>query len=540
MANDDVYDVIVCGFGGAGACAAIEAHDAGARVLVLERFDGGGATRRSGGVIYAGGGTDVQRRAGVSDTTEAMHAYLADETSGAVSPEALRRFCEESPAQIRWLEALGLSFEPRAYEPKTTQPPDGYGLYYSGNERQRAELAPPAARGHVPRGRGMTGNVLFAALARAVAERGIEVRRGTQVVGLTQGRGRVSGVSVLSLPDRASIRKAHAALTQLALTGERGRAALAAFEARVGKRHVIEARRGVVLATGGFVFSHALMERYAPAYAGCMPLGTPGDDGRGIELARDAGGALLHMDRCAASRFFAPPEAFTKGVLVDLRGERIADETLYGATLSAHIAEHGGRAFLILDQRIVDEAERQRRDEENPFARPMSEVLAGDVNHLLFRHYCAWINLHVNRVRADDLGALARETGLPEERLRATLRTYDEGARAGIDALGKARASLAPLESPPYYAVRCDLDSRAFPGPCITLGGVRVDERTGAVLRGDGTAVDGLHAAGRTAAGVASRSYVSGLSLADCIHSGRRAGRAVAGSVARVDPVDVR
>ncbi len=51
---DETFDVVVCGFGGAGACAAIEAADEGARVLVLERFEGGGATRKSGGVIYAG------------------------------------------------------------------------------------------------------------------------------------------------------------------------------------------------------------------------------------------------------------------------------------------------------------------------------------------------------------------------------------------------------------------------------------------------------------------------------------------------------
>ncbi len=57
LAWDDETDVIVVGFGGAGVCAAIEAADRGSRVLVIERFTGGGATRLSGGIIYAGGGT---------------------------------------------------------------------------------------------------------------------------------------------------------------------------------------------------------------------------------------------------------------------------------------------------------------------------------------------------------------------------------------------------------------------------------------------------------------------------------------------------
>jgi glutamate dehydrogenase/leucine dehydrogenase len=64
---DQEADVVVVGFGGAGACAALEAKAQGARVLVLDRFHGGGATAISGGVFYAGGGTHIQREAGVDD-----------------------------------------------------------------------------------------------------------------------------------------------------------------------------------------------------------------------------------------------------------------------------------------------------------------------------------------------------------------------------------------------------------------------------------------------------------------------------------------
>jgi len=61
---DEQVDVAVVGFGGAGACAAIEAAECGAKVMVVERFDGGGATAISGGIVYAGGGTAHQRAAG--------------------------------------------------------------------------------------------------------------------------------------------------------------------------------------------------------------------------------------------------------------------------------------------------------------------------------------------------------------------------------------------------------------------------------------------------------------------------------------------
>ena len=66
--------------------------------------------------------------------------------------------------------------------------------------------------------------------------------------------------------------------------------------------------------------------------------------------------------------------------------------------------------------------------------------------------------------------------------------------------------------------------NKLFICPTITLGGLLVDELTGLVKREDGSTIPNLYAAGRTAIGVASHSYVSGLSLADCVFSGRRAG----------------
>lgn len=100
MPTEREYDVIVVGFGAAGAAAAIEAADRGARVLVLDRGYGGGATAYSGGIIYAGAGTAEQRAGGYTDSVEGMRAYLSQEVGDAVSPETLTRFCEQSPALL--------------------------------------------------------------------------------------------------------------------------------------------------------------------------------------------------------------------------------------------------------------------------------------------------------------------------------------------------------------------------------------------------------------------------------------------------------
>ena len=108
---DAEADVVIVGFGGAGGCAAIEAAEQGASVLILERFSGGGATAMSGGVFYAGGGTQHQRDARFDDTVDHMFAYLRAEANGVVSDETLRRFCEGSNSDLRWLEAMGVKFE---------------------------------------------------------------------------------------------------------------------------------------------------------------------------------------------------------------------------------------------------------------------------------------------------------------------------------------------------------------------------------------------------------------------------------------------
>src|SRR5262245_24701075 len=81
---DESCDLLVVGFGGSGVCAALEAVGRGLSVLALDRFAGGGATARSGGVVYAGGGTPYQKRAGYNDSPEAMFTYLREEVGDAV------------------------------------------------------------------------------------------------------------------------------------------------------------------------------------------------------------------------------------------------------------------------------------------------------------------------------------------------------------------------------------------------------------------------------------------------------------------------
>lgn len=116
-------DVVVIGLGGAGGSAAVEARAHGAEVVLLDRFGGGGATGKSAGAVYFGGGTHLQQRFGYEDSPRNMYEYLRLETGDVVSEEVLRSFCETSVENFEWLRAMGCPFPVSGKVVKTALPP---------------------------------------------------------------------------------------------------------------------------------------------------------------------------------------------------------------------------------------------------------------------------------------------------------------------------------------------------------------------------------------------------------------------------------
>jgi 3-oxo-5alpha-steroid 4-dehydrogenase len=523
---DAATDVVVVGFGAAGACAAIEAAEAGAEVLVLDRFNGGGATAISGGVVYAGGGTPEQRAAGVDDDPDQMFAYLQLETAGAVSNETLRRFCDESVGMLDWLKGNGVPFDGSAAPYKTSYPTNRHYLYYSGNELagpSRA-VAEPAPRGHRAHGAGTSGKVLFGPLRDAAIRTGARLRAQTRATGLvTDAVGRVVGVECLSMHEApARVRREHRLLAANAgkvnlwyrPVGKRITSRLLDLERRYGRPWRVQARRGVVLSAGGFSFNRSMVREHGPGYARGLPLGTAGDDGSGIELGVTVGGATRHLDRFSAWRFFTPPSALAKGLLLGPSGERVCNESLYGAAVAEHVIhEHDGCAYLLVDAPLLEQAKEQVPSQTLWFQRLQARSMLGSA-----------------AITGVTVSEVATQAGVDPDVAEKSVLAYNELVRSGDeDPLGKPRDQLQELGTGPYLMVDVSVRSSVrFPCPVMSLGGLIVDERTGQVLREDESGVEGLYAAGRTAAGICSKSYVSGLSLADCVFSGRRAGRAVA------------
>ena len=198
---DDQADVVVVGFGGAGVVTALQAREAGASVIAIDRFGGGGATHYSGGVIYAGG-TRYQRESGFEDNADEMYKYL-DAEGSAVSSKTLRRFCEGSNEDLEWLESFGIPHGANAFLEKTTFPPDGYWLYYSGNEKQPAfsAKARPAPRGHRVVTPGAGGHVRYAKLSASAFKSGVKLRQHSPVTRLVvDEQDAIVGVEVNELP----------------------------------------------------------------------------------------------------------------------------------------------------------------------------------------------------------------------------------------------------------------------------------------------------------------------------------------------------
>lgn len=542
VAWDEAADLVVVGFGGAGAATALQALDNGLSVTALDKFGGGGATTINGGVVYAGGGTSIQKQAGIEDTVENMFNYLRQETRDIVSDETLKDFCETSPEMIDWLEDKGVEFGSTVWHEKTSYPAPEYFVYHSDNS-----LAPgykkhayPAARGHrgyvpVNEGRKATnlGYSIFNPLRQRSLEKGLslhchhEVRR----LVIDEDSAEVLGVVALYFEDEKLLKK-YRKLKQRAqrllmvippiMPGYRFfvKRAMAVLEKtrelEAGRsKKMIEAKKGVMLSAGGFIYNSAMLNHYAPKYGASMPLGTEGDDGSGIRLGQSVGGAAENMDCVSAWRFINPPLSFGRGMIVNSSGARFIDELVYGATLGVEMVENqDGKAWLILDKKLVKAA--------------LSEVSGGKA--LNFQRDLARLNVWFASVKAPTIEALAGKLGLPAAALKNQLETYNEAALAqnGSDAFEKSDDDLAELTAP-FYGIDIGLDAKLFPCPALTLGGLKINEANGQVLDEKGNAVKGLYASGRNAIGVSSKNYVSGLSVADCIFSGRRAARHISG-----------
>ena len=171
-----------------------------------------------------------------------------------------------------------------------------------------------------------------------------------------------------------------------------------------------------------------------------------------------------------------------------------------------------GRAFIIIDRALYRQVIRQ--------------ALPGRGKLFRIQGAPALMALLLSSHRGRTLAELARKCGMDSRLLENSVAHYNDGsADAEGDTFRKDPAYTATLDHPPFHAIDISIDNRRYLCPTISLGGIVVDEGTGQALGASGLPIPRLYAAGRNAIGISSNHYISGLSLADCIFSGRTAGK---------------
>ncbi|MBQ7803114.1 FAD-dependent oxidoreductase [Rhodococcus sp. (in: high G+C Gram-positive bacteria)] len=463
-------DVVVAGYGVAGASAAVAAATEGAEVLVLERTGGwGGAAAMSGGFIYLGGGTPLQKACGFDDSVDNMKAFMKAALGPGTDDAKIDVYCEGSVDHYRWLaEECGVPFKESFWGEPGWEPPGDHGLMYSGGENAAPFNAtiPPAPRGHLPEMQDKHlssekggGYMLMKPLTDKAAELGVNSEYDMRVQSLiVDDDGRVAGV----------------------------------LAKQYGKDVAVRARKGVVLATGSFAYNDEMVAAYAPRLIGRPAASIEEHDGRAIRMAQAVGADLAHMDATEVA-FFCNPQLFVRGILVNGQGQRYINEDTYpGRVGQSTLIANDNQAFLVLDEAAYEEGR----------SRPSSTASLGSQP--------TWV--------AESIEELEADMALPVGALQSTVALYNTHAAVGEDPLFRKKPEWVRPIGTPVAA----FDLRGMTGG-FTLGGLRTSVDS-AVLHVSGEPIAGLFAAGRCTAGVCAGGYASGASLGDGSFFGRRAG----------------
>lgn len=488
------FDVIVVGAGNAALCAAISAHEGGARVLVLEKAPederGGNSLFTAGGFRFVHSGIDDLRKDVLVDLSAAeidrivmpplaKQTYLNDlmrVTDGESDDTLADILIGRSRESIVWLRSQGVRFLPmfgrQSYEV------EGKHHFYGGVNIE-------AVGG---------GWGLVDSLMRRIGKLGIEIRYATEMRDLLQSRdGSISGVRV---------------------KGPGGYDEIAA--------------KSVVLACGGFESNPEMRTRYlGPGWELCRVRGTRHNTGRGIQAALDIGAQPFGgWSTCHAVQWdiSAPPfgdrvildnfqkHSYPIGIVVNINGERFLDE---GADYRNHTYAKYGREVMKQPKRTA------------------IQIFDAKTIAMVRDEYRI---KQVTKFQADTLEALAEGLEIDPQGLVRNVAAFNSACRGGnynpsildgvkTEGITPPKSNWAlPIDKPPFtgFVVTC--------GITFTFGGLRIDSRA-AVLDTSECRIPGLFAAGELVGGIFYGNYLGGAGLMSGTVFGRLAGNSAANFV---------
>ncbi|GAB3238674.1 FAD-binding protein [Mycolicibacterium hippocampi] len=558
---DHVTDVLVIGSGGGGMTAALTASAADLDTLVVEKSaQFGGSTALSGGGIWVPGAPS-QRRAGHVPDPDAVFGYLKHITGGLVSDARLRKYVDTAPEMMQFLENLSPWLEfvwKPGYADYYPEAPGGSALGSTinveaidlrvlGDDEQN--LLTPLAL--APKGIwfGPKDLRLFYQVRQSWRGKAVLLKLVWRML-----RARVFGDRMAAIGQSLAARLRLAMkqqgiplwlsspMTEL-ITDVDGAVTGAVIE-KDGRGIRVRARRGVVIASGGFDHDMKWRAEHLPEVDKDWSFGNPAAMGDGIRAGEKVGGSTELLDEA----WWFPAICWPDGRLQFMLNERMMP--------SQFVVNGDGRRFINEAAPYMD------------FAHAMIAGQRSGVTHIpcwlitdirSFHRYVvaghlplpkipfapvptgwkvpsAWLESGVVKEGAS-WEELAAQIGVPGAQLRSTAERFNELARKGHDDdfdRGDSaydnyygdptlpNPNLHPLGKPPYYAFQIIL------GDLGTSGGLRTDEHA-QVLRADDSVVDGLYAVGNASAAVMGRSYAgAGATIGPAMAFGYVAARHIA------------
>ena len=446
---DKEADVVIIGTGAAGSSAAARCAQLGLKVIVLEKLavGGGSTTICNGG--FAVSCTDIQERKGIKDSPELFEKELL--AMGKVNdPELVHTYVQSTLPTYQWIRGLGV---------EVNDVTTGAGMSVP-----RQHMVPPQQ--------------MLSIFREIVEKAGGEYFFRTAAKRLIVDKdGRVTGV-----------------------------------EAQARKKTVtFRAKKGVVIAAGGWARSEDLLRRFSPSAEKALKLGGLGNTGDGSKMAWALGADLLDVSYTKATYGFNPKTKssafvmYNGAIMVNLNGERYADESRpYKELGDLTLAQPDGIGVQLYDATIHNEAQKD----------PLARTDNLKKNNELYT--------------AETIEDLAKAMGLPPEKLAATVKAYNDGLQKGADAFGRTSLSAGngkptPIVKAPFYGFR------ATAVLLSTYCGPKIDSRA-RVINIFGEHIEGLWAAGEGTGGLHGAAYMSGTSVGKAVVFGKLAAESIAES----------
>ncbi|MEC5320842.1 flavocytochrome c [Brenneria populi subsp. brevivirga] len=304
--RSETTDLVIIGAGGGGMSAAIEAHNQGAKVILLEKmpFAGGNTARAEGGLNAAG--TEYQKAKGIQDSPELFYQDTMKGGRQKNNPELVKTLSEQAKNSILFLKENGAELA----------------------EVSRAGGA-SVDRIHRPVGGQPAGSYIAVALIKKIKALNIDLRTNTPATEIMQNdKGAVTGVKA---------------------------------KGKDGKEYTIDAKK-VMITSGGFGANFAMIKEYDPRLVDFKTTNAPGAQGEGIKMAQKLNAKLVDMEYIQIHPTTIPGQGIliSEGVrgdgaiLVNEQGKRFTNELLTRDVVSQNILKQPGKhAYVIFNDALV-------------------------------------------------------------------------------------------------------------------------------------------------------------------------------------------